>query len=601
MVELEEHERRLLVLYASQTGTAEEVAERIAREGKRRHFKTRVMAMDAYEITNLINEPLVVFVCATTGQGDNPDNMTKTWRFLARKSLPPDSLANMRCTVFGLGDSSYAKYNFTAKRLHKRLQQLGAQLVYRRGLGDEQHELGIDGELDPWLDGMWLTLLQLYPLPSGKEIIRSDVKPEPRFNPAIMMALGGEPVPEFRGVDAFAPGTEAACYSRDQPISVRLKTNRRLTAEDHWQDVRHFELETNGKLIYGPGDVLYVRPRNMPDDVAAFLEYFNLDPDTTFVITSKDPDAQFPPLPSPCTVRELATSYLDIRGRPRRFFFELLSFFATNDMETERLREFCMPENMDELYDYCYRMRRTMLEVLSDFPSCRGNVPLAYLLDLFPLMQPRAFSIASSPKMHPGEVHVCAAIVQYRTRMATPRTGTCTRWLASLQPGARVDVWVSAGTLKMPKDDAVPMIMVGPGTGIAPFRNLMEERVSQGLAAGTLVVGCRNRNKDYFYQSEWEKYEAEGKLALITAFSRDQENKIYVQHRIKERGSDLWPLIHEQGAHIYVCGNSKRMPDDVREALQEVAEKAGGLSGEDAKKYLLHLEAAGRLQMETWS
>eukprot|EP00124_Ichthyophonus_hoferi_P000294 Ihof_evm20s10 gene=Ihof_evmTU20s10 len=613
--------RRLLVLYGSETGTAEEVAERIVREGKRRHFKTQLSAMDNYDISRLIHEPLVIFVCSTTGQGSNPKNMTKTWRFLLRKSLPADSLCHVKFTVFGLGDSSYTRFNFAAKRLHKRLLQLGAQSVYRRGLGDDQHELGADGELNPWLTGLWLSLLQLYPLAPGMKIIPADVQylpytlhsplspprpllyysplylylpihylyylflnyatPDSRYCVTVIQPVDKIPVPETRGLDPFLEGAQPGMYTKEQPMSVRLKENRRMTPQGHWQDVRHIELETNDMLTYGPGDVLNVRPSNLVDNVAYFIDYFQLDPDMVFELTSRDPGAQLPPVPSPCSVADLVRYYLDITRRPSRYYFELLSFFATDEREIERLREFCLPENMDDLYDYCYRMRRTMLEVLADFPSCRGNVPLEYLLDLFPIIQARPYSIACSSKAHMGEVHISVAVVQYKTLMSTPRTGLCTAWLAGLQAGARLDVWVTPGTIKMPLDSSVPMIMIGPGTGVAPFRNFIQERVSQDLAAGMLVFGNRNQSKDYLYGPEWVSYSSRDLLSVVTAFSRDQAQKVYVQHRIKDNGKAMWLLLDQQGAYIYVCGKSKDMPNAVKEALQEVVVTEGGLSVKD--------------------
>ncbi|RHZ61877.1 hypothetical protein Glove_345g36 [Diversispora epigaea] len=167
--------RQLLILYGSQTGYAQDIAERIERQARRRLFKTRLFSMDSYDRTNLINEELVIFICSTTGQGDEPDNMRKFWKFLLRKNLPNDILNQLRFAVFGLGDSSYVKYNWPAKKLHKRLTQLGGQSLLSRGEGDDQHYLGVDGTFDPWLEELWKILMEKYPLPPNAEVMPDDI------------------------------------------------------------------------------------------------------------------------------------------------------------------------------------------------------------------------------------------------------------------------------------------------------------------------------------------------------------------------------------------------------------------------------------------
>lgn len=173
--------------------------------------------------------------------------------------------------------------------------------------------------------------------------------------------------------------------------------------------------------------------------------------------------------------------YLDIQGVPRRYFFELLSHFTSSDLEKEKLLEFCSAEGQEELCSYCYRQKRTTSEVLQDFPSACANIPFKYLFDLIPPIQPRAFSIASSLKAHPDEVQLLVAVVNYKTKLIKPRQGLCSTWLASLDPlnkDCRVPVWVKKGTISFPKALDAPIVMVGPGTGCAPFRSLIEERVS---------------------------------------------------------------------------------------------------------------------------
>ncbi|KAK9764254.1 NAPDH-dependent diflavin reductase, variant 2 [Basidiobolus ranarum] len=413
--------RRLLILYGSQTGCAQDVAERIWREGIRRHFASEVLSMDDYDINELVHEKLVIFVCSTTGQGEEPDNMKKFWKFLLRKALPRDVLEQMEYTVFGLGDSSYQKFNFPSKKLYKRLSQLGAQGFFPRGDGDDQHYLGVDGTLNSWLQGMWETLLRKYPLSSGLEIIPQEVLLPPSY--------------KLRFLDN---PTEKPSTSNELETGFQLATlisNQRITHVEHFQDVRHIEIDISDMKNqgYNPGDVADILPRNLPEDVEAFIELMKWSDiaDKEFVIEQNQPDRRVPVrLLGIKTIRNLFTYDLDFLGVPRRSFIEMLSYFTTDENETEKLREFCTTEGQDDFYTYANRVKRTTFEVLQDFHS--PKISLDYLMDIFPIIRHRSFSISSSPTVHPSQVHLTVGIVQYKTKLQAPRTGVCTKWMAQL-------------------------------------------------------------------------------------------------------------------------------------------------------------------------
>ncbi|XP_054249288.1 NADPH-dependent diflavin oxidoreductase 1 isoform X3 [Indicator indicator] len=587
-------ERKVLVLFGSQTGTAEDTAERIGREAKRRHFQCRVEALDSYDVANLINEPLVVFVCATTGQGDPPDNMKAFWRFLFRKNLPPSSLCQLDYAVLGLGDSSYPKFNFVAKKLHKRLLQLGGSPLLPVALGDDQHDLGPDAVIDPWLLALWDKILALYPLPPGLEIISPDICLPPKYTLHYLAEDSPCPAGALQ-----APAAPRAVPCQQRPLAARMVANRRLTAEAHFQDVRLIEFDIAGSAItFSAGDVVMIQPQNCPEDVQQFCQLLRLQPDRLFVLKPTEPGTALPALlPQPCTIRHLVTHYLDISCVPRRSFFHLLSFFSTNHLEREKLQEFSSAQGQEELYSYCNRPRRTTLEALWDFPHTTCAIPPDYLLDLIPRIRPRAFSIASS-------LLILMAVVQYKTRLSKPRRGLCSTWLASLNPEqgeVRVPLWVKKGGMKFPADPDSPVIMIGPGTGVAPFRAAIQERVAQGKRGNYLFFGCRQRAKDFYCQEDWEELVAKGFLTLFTAFSRDQEEKVYVQHRIRENCRLVWELLSCSSAHLYLAGNAKQMPGAVAEALQWVLQVEGGLSASQAEEHLAALERSQRFQSETWS
>ncbi|XP_030317113.1 NADPH-dependent diflavin oxidoreductase 1 isoform X2 [Calypte anna] len=550
---------------------------------------------------NLINEPLVVFVCATTGQGDPPDNMKAFWRFLFRKNLPQGSLCQLDYAVLGLGDSSYPRFNFIAKKLHKRVLQLGANPLLPVALGDDQHDLGPDAVVDPWLLALWDKILTLYPLPPGLEIISPDVCLPPKYTLHYLDEDTLHPDPGL-----LQPTAPRAFPSQLHPFPARMVFNQRVTAESHFQDVRLIEFDVTGSgITFCAGDVVMIQPQNCPEDVQQFCQLLRLDPQRSFVLKPTEPGTPLPALlPQPCTIQHLLTHYLDISCVPRRSFFHLLSYFSPNELEREKLQEFSSAQGQEELYSYCNRPRRTTLEVLWDFPHTTSAIPPHYLLELIPRIRPRAFSIASSMLAHPDRIQILVAVVQYRTRLSKPRRGLCSTWLASLNPeqgDVRVPLWVKKGGMRFPADPDTPVIMIGPGTGVAPFRAAIQERVAQGQRGNCLFFGCRQKSKDFYCQAEWEELVTRGFLTLFTAFSRDQEEKVYVQHRILENRRLVWELLSAGNAHIYLAGNAKQMPGAVSEALQAVLQLEGGLSPSEAEQHLAALERSQRFQSETWS
>ncbi|EMP26424.1 NADPH-dependent diflavin oxidoreductase 1 [Chelonia mydas] len=631
-------ERRLLVLFGGQTGTAQDTAERIGREAKRRHFHCRVEALDSYLVVQLIQELLVVFVCATTGQGDPPDNMKNFWRFIFRKNLSPASLCQMDYAVLGLGDSSYPKFNFVAKKLHKRLAprrghpasslgrrpaRVGRALITQvclpsMGSCRDWLQKGrdwlqnvylthcrafarSDAVVDPWLLDLWGRILPLYPLPPGLGIIGPDVLLPSKFTLHFLEEHSS-------GCDGGQSRQEAARQAPSElhPFAAQVVSNQRVTAESHFQDVRLIEFDVTGSGIeYRAGDVLMIQPRNAPEDVQQFCQLLRLDPERCFVLKPSEPGTPLPAhLPQPCTIQHLVACYLDISCVPRRSFFELLSWFSPNELEREKLQEFSSAQGQEELCSYCSRPRRTTLEVLCDFPHTACAVPVDYLLDIIPRIQPRAFSIASSMLALPNRLQILLAVVHYKTRLSKPRRGLCSTWLASLNPqqgDVRVPLWVKRGGLKFPAEPDTPIIMIGPGTGVAPFRAAIQERVAHGRKGNYLFFGCRQKSKDFYCRAEWQELVKSGHLTLFTAFSRDQEEKIYVQHRIRENKGLVWDLLSRGNAHIYLAGNAKQMPAAVAEALKSMFQLEGDLSPSEAEEYLTALERSHRFQMETWS
>ncbi|XP_054582746.1 NADPH-dependent diflavin oxidoreductase 1 isoform X2 [Eptesicus fuscus] len=528
--------------------------------------------------------------------------MKSFWRFLFRKNLPSTSLCQVDFAVVGLGDSSYAKFNFVAKKLHRRLLQLGGAALLPVCLGDDQHELGPDGAIDPWLHSLWEKVLGLHPVPAGLGVIPPGVPLPSKFTLRFLQEAPGPCPSEQHAAQADPPSPP----SELRPFLARMVTNQRVTGPAHFQDVRLIEFDiADSGISFVAGDVVLIQPENTARHVQLFCQVLGLDPDQHFTLQPREPNVACPErLPQPCSVRHLVSRHLDIARVPRRSFFELLACLSPDALEREKLLEFSSAAGQEALHEYCNRPRRTTLEVLCDFPHTAAAIPPDYLLDLIPPIRPRAFSIASSLLAHPTRLQVLVAVVQYQTRLKEPRRGLCSSWLASLDPGqgpVRVPLWVRPGGLSFPQVPDTPVIMVGPGTGVAPFRAAVQERVAQGQTGNLLFFGCRWRDQDFYWEAEWRELEKRGCLTLVTAFSREQERKVYVQHRLREQGPLVWELLDRHGACFYLAGSAKHMPAEVSEALESVFREEGGLSGPEAAAYLAQLQRTLRFQTETWA
>ncbi|KAI6137645.1 riboflavin synthase domain-like protein [Pisolithus tinctorius] len=585
-------DRQLLILYATETGTAQETADRIARECRRAYFQCRVCSVGTYSPEDLISETFVLFVVATTGSGAEPRAMTPLWNLLLRSDLPRDLFEDLDFCVFGLGDSAYERFCWPAKKLSRRLLALGAREVCPRGEGDDQHRLGLDGALEPWIEQLLETLLLLYPAAGVVEKNRTLGKPPPRITTANV---------------ASVPDTLEPFEANRSYFDVAVRCNRRITAEGWFQDVRHFELVADRDIMYDPGDVAVIHPTAMDAEVDSFMVMMGWAnvADVPFSISHSMLDQTLPDgVPRITTLRILFTYHLDFNAVPRRSFFQILRHFTTDDTERERLDEFLSPEGADELYEYCQLVKRTIREILSEFRSTR--IPRDYIFDVFPPLRPRQFSIASSVKRHPREIHLCVAIVKYRTKLKIPRRGVCSSYLAGLRPGTcdKLRITVEKGLIKLPDDPHTPVICVGPGTGVAPMRAVIEDRVDAESNATTLYFGCRSTFKDHHYGTEWETYAKNKQIKYRVAFSRDGPEgakRTYVQDLMLEDKDTVWNLLSHQRGTLIISGSSNKMPAAVRGAVANIAEDCGEMPKDDALKFVNEMEREGRLIEECWS
>ncbi|KAJ3954039.1 NAPDH-dependent diflavin reductase [Colletotrichum tropicale] len=582
--------RSMLILYGSETGNSQDIAEELGRNAQRLHFNTKVDEMNGAQLSLLLQYTLVVFVISTTGQGDMPRNSTVFWKSLLRKKLPPGCLGNVKFTTFGLGDSMYIKFNWAARKLHKRLEQLGAQEFYPRGEADEQDSDGADERYMPWAADLRKKLLDLYPLPAGVSPIPDDALLPPRYSISLLnldakSTNGHEPDPE-KAIDELSKETNSLKIADTPPStllhipssqSATLTHNTRVTPSTHFQDVRQVTLTLPSQPAISPFDSLTIYPKNFPQDVQKLIDLMDWSPvaDLPLSLPSNLPRGLFVDPTNSTTLRHLLTHNLDITSIPRRSFLKEMFYFTTDEYHRERLLEFTMREYTDEFYDYTTRPRRTILEVLEEFTSVR--IPIGRVLDMFPIMRGREFSIASVRQQQDQttEVELLVALVKYKTILRRIRQGLCSRYLESLPTGTplRITLNRSSASLHGPAHARRPLVAVATGTGVAPLRLFIEERLSHGGDVGSTAIffGNRSRHADFHFKDVWEDLKSrqeKGRFAVHTAFSRDKNTpREYVQDVIRKRPAEIRSMVAGNAIFV-VCGGSLKMSRAVKEAVK---------------------------------
>ncbi|OTF75763.1 NADPH-dependent diflavin oxidoreductase 1-like protein, partial [Euroglyphus maynei] len=589
----------------------------------------QVMSCDDYPIQCLSDEKFLLIICSTSGLGDAPLNMKIFWRFLMRKDLPTDSLDHLQFAVIGLGDSSYAKYNFVAKKLFKRLRSLGAKNLLDLVLGDEQHEFGPFYTIDPWLQEFYQLII---PESNISKLTDDEGIIEPSINIVELLFDGVHGDDDSRSTLSLNDHSNLmksnSKYDQLNPFEARVIDNKRITADDHFQDVRLIELELDSTIQYKLTDVCVVYPKNHSEQVDLFLSLFDSNDDDEgrnrleadqMVRLELNQQQYWIPQSSyyhhlirhrnPCTIREIITRYMDINSIPKRSFFDLFYRFSRDQLERSKLKRFASGADLDELYDYVNRPKRTILEVMVDFPNTTPYVPLKYLFDLIPAMAWRSYSIASSPLCKPNSIQILYAVVEYRTRLKKPRLGQCTTWMARQEPNlSNLDIFLRTSSFKLPDAKLQrPLIMIAAGAGVAPFRAFIHDRVEQNIGKNYLFFGCRFRDKDYYLRDEWQPFIERKLLTVFTAFSRENpDQKIYVQHVVWQQRDLFYRLFNEQNAIILIAGKSKQYPELVRETLTDIfREKQQNDDHNDGDDYYENLiskfESQKRIQFESKS
>jgi sulfite reductase (NADPH) flavoprotein alpha-component len=551
----------LSILFGSQTGNSEILAKRIAKEAGKRGFAPTIHDLARYPTAQLASEQRILIVTSTYGDGEPPDNAKAFWNFLNDPAAP--KLAQTRFSICALGDSNYPKFCGFGKDVDLRLESLGAQRIHPCTDCDVDYE-------EPFAKWLNEALTKI----GARE---SKIETRAQENTEVL-----NPAVESRSSTADLLPTSK--YSRANPFPAALVANKPLNAPGSSKDTRHFEFALDGSgLTYEAGDALAVSPANCPElaeDITAALKCSGNE-----MVPGRG-GIQI-------TLREALLRHYEIT----KISPPLLAAIAERSGD-ETLKKLVGPDANGSLAAFLYG--REVIDLLLTHPSVKFD-PVEFVT-LLKKLQPRLYSISSSPKAHPARVHLTVNIVRFESH-ARRRKGVCSTYLAErAEPAVTIPVFVHANkNFRPPADGETPMIMVGPGTGIAPFRAFLQERRAMGASGKNwLFYGDQHSATDFMYRDELEAMLRDGVLTrLDTAFSRDQEEKVYVQHRMREHAKELFNWL-EAGAHFYVCGDAKRMAKDVDAALHEVIQTGGGHTAEQAVDYISCLKNQRRYQRDVY-
>ncbi|MFC5528266.1 assimilatory sulfite reductase (NADPH) flavoprotein subunit [Cohnella yongneupensis] len=544
--------REVTVLYGSQTGNSHKLATKFSKKLTEQGLQVALSSMSDFKLNNLKKVQDLFIVVSTHGEGDAPDNAIAFYEFLHSKRAP--QLEDLRFSVLALGDTSYEFFCQTGKDFDKRLEELGGKRIVDR----------VDCDVDfEEAAGEWMT-----------------------------QVLGAVSQSSAAPAAANAPGSSAAVqaeteseYTRSNPFKAEILENLNLNGRGSDRETRHVEISLEGSnLQYEPGDSLGVIPQNDPALVDALIAAMEWRADE-LVTVNKNGEQR--------GLRDALINVYEITTLTK----PLLSAIEQMTSNAE-LCDLLAPGSEQDLK--AYLAGRDLLDLIQDY-SFKG-IPAEPFVTLLRKIPARLYSIASSPKASPDEVHITVRAVRYEAH-GRQRSGVCSVHLAErVQAGDALPVFIQQNaSFKLPENPNAPIIMIGPGTGVAPFRAFVAEREETGAAGKSwLFYGDQHFSTDFLYQIEWQRWLKDGVLTRMdVAFSRDTDQKVYVQHRMHEKSEELYRWLQE-GAHVYVCGDEKKMAHDVHAALLAIIEKEGKLSPEEAAEYVAGMQQQKRYQRDVY-
>jgi NADPH-ferrihemoprotein reductase len=631
---VEDKREKCTILYGTQTGTSERFAKslRSQLEGKYgTHTAFETIDIENYDHTaQLPSEKLVFLLMATYGDGDPVDSAIPFFDWLKEKEDAPDYdiyLSNLKYGVFGLGNKQYEHFAKAGKIVHKALAAAGATAIVRRGDGDDDED--IDADFDNWCVDLFAAL------DASPELVTANKPGEtggslsdlPAYEINIINSGVGMEAPLLASsLSATGSGLNA-----HTPYLATISVVKELHTKSSDRSCVHVEVDIKGSgIIYEAGDHIAVFAENSLDTIKTAAQLLHQPLDLCIQLQVPVDNHHNLPDPGPMmegtiTLKKALACGADLLSAPSKAALAALAACAKDEKEAARLRYLASIEGKDEYHTYVINGKRSLLQVMKDYPSAVPSLG-AFFGCIAPRLQPRYYSISSSPKLHPHSIHVTCAVVREEMPSGRLHEGVASCWLAAAKTGTKVPIFVRRSTFKLPAAVSTPVVMVGPGTGLAPFRGFIQDRhamlthstttkaqkenrmngngnaSTSILGPAYLFYGCRKKAHDYIYQHELETAVDSGALAALhVAFSRDQKEKDYVQHHIRKRGGEIWSALHDNGGALYVCGDAKHMAKDVHRAMVEVAmEGLGGVSVSEAEAAIKKLSDSGRYLKDVW-
>ncbi|KAJ3427670.1 nitric oxide synthase-related [Anaeramoeba flamelloides] len=588
-------DKKFSIFFGTQTGTAEEFAEDLTNSLKELGVKCSLHDLEDYDPKHLPSEEYTIFIISTYGEGEPPDNAIDFYNYIHDDDHPKTYLSSMNYTVFGLGDSTYETFNYCARNVKKKFDELGARLFFKIGYGDDDDD--IESDFLSWKTNLIEFLKSSQTNTSTKTTKKTTTIKHIEY--------------EF-----LETNPEKKAFRQDNNTSIQLEQKIKFSKIISSQELHTKKSKRSAKLVkfdisnlglnYNAGDHIGIYPENSIENVKRVYKLLKIEnPGKVFILKEKTKNS-FLTKYQPCTIKEAISNYCDLTSPPTRILLSSLIPYITNQDLIKYISSLTNLEK-NEFQDFLQNKAHTILETF-EFFSESLNIDLGDFFGLCPSQTPRFYSIASSPLETPNEIHIVFINSVWYTNQKKKYLGLCTSFISqfSNKDDKYVPVFIRHSEFRLPNKNQIQnksIIMVGPGTGFAPFRGFIQELAirkkekNSQIGNITLFFGCRNREEDFILQDEMQNAKETGILDnLFVSFSREQKEKIYVQNKMLENKQIIWNCIRNNG-YFYICGDAKKMAKGVINTLFSICSEMGGEKGE---QLFYSLKNNKRLLEDVW-